>query len=540
MAVTPGSPFSQIINAMNDSSILNFASGNNVIDESSSIDKTVFFTNRDDFTLANLSDVAEMTILGGGNINSALETTTDDIIVAAAELSARAYSDTHHKDQMVIDDINAEIHGWEPLEPNDLGFFATDSRFSKVGNGDGDLLRYDFENASATVGLTMLDGKRTLGIAFEGTNDLTTENGKQDLKQDLTAIKDYYDSLSIFNERVHNYIMNDTNNIEQVLVTGHSLGGAAAQSFMHQYGQNDLRFIGITFGSPGTIRSQLVSEERFMNIQHDDDLVVKAALLQPKYFVDGSIVKSVAKDSGHSLANYRETAEFIASKLDTELLFRDVTIGTDDSDSITGGLLDNELFIGFGGNDTIDGGSGVDTAIYTGPRSNYVLDKIDQDYSVSDQRAGSNNDGVDALDSIERIIFADSALALDVDKSAGTVAKLIGAIYGAESVANANLVATGLSEIDKGTSQEDLATLALGKAGANSPEQVVSLLWNNVAGAPPTADQTQPYIDDLNNGKYTAGTLGFLAAETPLNEANINLVGLKESGITFDPLVFFG
>ncbi len=474
------------------------------------------------------------------NINAALEITTDDMIIEAADLSTRAYSDTHHKEQPVINDINAQIHGWEPLEATDLGFTATDSRFSKVGNGDGDLLRYDFENASATVGLTILEGKRTLGIAFEGTNDPSTENGREDLQQDIFSIKDYYDSLSVFTSSVATYISNHSH-IEQVLVTGHSLGGAAAQSFMHDFGQNDARFIGITFGSPGTIRSEVVPENRFTNIQHDDDLIVKAALLQPKYFVDGSIVISVAKDSGHPLANYSETTEFIASKLDTQLLFRDLIIGTDSADSMTGGLLDNDgVFIGFAGNDTIDGGSGVDTAVYTGPRSSYLIDKGEQDYAVSDQREGSNNDGVDTLDSIERIIFTDSALALDVNQSAGTVAKLIGAIYGAESVADAKLVAIGLSEFDRGTSPDDLAALAIKEAGANSPEQIVSLLWNNVTGTPPTAEQAQPYIDDLNNGNYSAGTLGFLAAETPSNEANIDLVGLQETGLTFDPLVYFG
>ena len=246
------------------------------------------------------------------NIGSALETTTDNIIVEAGDLSARAYSDTHHKEQPVIDDINAQINGWEPLEASDLGFAVTDSRFSKVGSGNRDLLRYDFENASATVGLTILDGKHTLGIAFEGTNDPSTENGRKDLQQDIFSINDYYDTLSAFTSSVATYISNHSD-IEQVLVTGHSLGGAAAQSFMHDFGQNDARFYGINFGSPGTIRSEVVSEERFTNIQHDDDLVVKAAQLQPRYFVDGSIVKSVADDSGHPLVNYKETAKFITS-----------------------------------------------------------------------------------------------------------------------------------------------------------------------------------------------------------------------------------
>ena len=479
---------------------------------------------------------------GDNSTNSGLETTKDNILVAALNLSARAYSDNHHNSQLVVDDINSKIQEWKPLEATDLGFSSNSSRFSKVGSEvGGDLLRYDYFHASATVGLTMLDGKRTLGISFEGTNVSLSANALLDIISDVSYIKGYYGLLkdSNFIPSILDYI--NANNIERVLVTGHSLGGATAQSFMHDYGQDDARFIGVTFGSPGTNLSHSVPEERLeerlVNIQHNDDPVVALGNAR-LYFDNGSIVKVVAEDSGHGLVNYSETVKFLASKLDAKLLFRDLTIGTDDSDSMTGGLPGNEIFIGFGGNDSIDGGLGVDTAIYTGPKSSYILDKEDKDFSLSDQRAGSNNDGTDTLDSIERIIFTDSALALDVDGSAGKVAKLIGAVFGAGSVSNTNYVAFGLSELDKGTSYEDLAALAIDAAGANSSEQVASLLWNNVVGAAPTADQAQSYIGDLNSGKYTAGALGVLAAETTLNESKIDLVGLSDTGIIFDPLYY--
>jgi hypothetical protein len=65
-----------------------------------------------------------------------------------------------------------------------------------------------------------------------------------------------------------------------------------------------------------------------------------------------------------------------------------------------------------------------------------------------------------------------------------------------------------------------------------SPEDVVGLLWTNVVGSSPTADQARPYIDMLNNG-MTQGQLAELAAKTSVNLAQIDLVGLAETGILF-------
>lgn len=496
----------------------------------------------------------------------------DNILVTALNLSARAYSDAHHDDQSVINAVNKHIKNWKPLEATDLGFSATDSRFSKVGGEvGGDLLRYDYFHASATVGLTMLDGKLTLGIAFEGTNSPLSVDSLLDLVSDVSYIKGYYNLLtdSNFNQSVVAYI--NANNIEQVLVTGHSLGGATAQSFMHDYGQHDTKYIGVTFGSPGTLQLQPLPKDRFVNIQHNGDPVVNASqYITHQNIVHGAIINADVEDPGldgllrehtlytpldNSKISYRETVEFITSQLDAKTLFQDMSIvpgtnnddnlsdrtghkgeillGGNGADTMTGGL-DSQVFMGGGDNDIIDGSFGVDTAIYTAPISSYVMTKLDQKFFLADQRTEPNNEGTDTLDSIERIIFTDFALALDVSGSAGMVAKLIGAVFGAGSVANTSYVAIGLSYLDNGTSYADLAALAIDAAGAKSPEQITSLLWNNVVGSAPTADQILPYIMDMKNGVTTVGTLGVLAADTSINQENIDLVGLKNRGITYD------
>ena len=493
------------------------------------------------------------------NTSQEIKTTTDNIIVAAANLSRRAYSDIHHKNQSDINEINTNIQSWTPLKSTDLGFSMEDERFSTI---DESLLRYDFENASATVGLTILEGKRTLGISFEGTNAVLSLNGIKDLIQDAFAIQKYYDSLIDFHQAVFNYIFDGNNNIDQVLVTGHSLGGAAAQNFMFDYGHLNSKFIGVTFGSPGTNNSLPLPEDRFVNFQHGNDPVPKAGEIRG-YELSGAVINtSTAEDSGHSLVNYKKTVDFITSQMGADVLFRDLSfnigtngvdqlfdgstreneifLGGDGSDTLTSFLGTDQIFIGGKGDDVIKGGPGIDTAIYTAPRSEYVLSQLEQGHSLADQRTGSNNEGNDTLNSIERIIFTDSALALDLDKSAGIVAKLIGAVFGAESVSNANFVGIGLSELDKGTTYEDLASLAIAAAGAQTNEQVVDLLYANLTGTSPTQSQSNPFVNELDNGVYTKGSLGVIAAEHSINQANIDLVGLKDRGILFDPLDFLG
>jgi len=76
-------------------------------------------------------------------------------------------------------------------------------------------------------------------------------------------------------------------------------------------------------------------------------------------------------------------------------------IGGTGNDNIVGNIGDNKLS-GGPGNDIIDGGAGTDSAIFSGPRSAYVLAPL-SGYGV--QLSGP--DGVDTLTNIERLVFDD-------------------------------------------------------------------------------------------------------------------------------------
>jgi pimeloyl-ACP methyl ester carboxylesterase len=198
---------------------------------------------------------------------STLSTTTDSpFLIAAVNLATRAYSDAHfHGDAVKIAAINAPLQAWSAINPSALG--ATPDIGSSVA--DGHLFRYEYGNASATVGWTILDGKKTLGIAFEGTN---FDTQPLDLWDDIVDISGHANKLSGLMAAVAAYANAPSNGIEQVLVAGHSLGGSVAQEFMERYG-SDTRYRGATFGNPGTLDATTIDASRFVNFSHTGDVV---------------------------------------------------------------------------------------------------------------------------------------------------------------------------------------------------------------------------------------------------------------------------
>ncbi len=192
------------------------------------------------------------------------------------------------------------------------------------------------------------------------------------------------------------------------------------------------------------------------------------------------------------------------------------------NDSVSGNSADNE----------IDAGLGLDTALYNSSLANYALSKTAIGFMVKDKTGA---DGTDTLNNIERLQFTDARVALDISGNAGTVAKILGAVFGAAAVTNKTYVGIGLNYMDSGMSYANLTQLAIDArlGGRSSNTDVVSLLYTNVVGSAPDAANLAFYKGQLDDGSFTQGTLGVLAADTGLNTTNINLVGLSQTGIEF-------
>jgi len=208
-------------------------------------------------------------------------------------------------------------------------------------------------------------------------------------------------------------------------------------------------------------------------------------------------------------------------------------IGSKFNDNLTGNSGAN-LLEGGPGNDSIDGGLGVDTSKYNKAKSNYSLKFTSpSNISITDI---SGSQEIDTLLSIERLKFSDTSLAIDLEGNAGTIAKILGAVFGKELLTNKYYVGIGLDLLDKGMNYETLAGLALNTAKATTNDQIVTALYTNVIGSTPSTLDKAPFIKMLEAG-MTPGALARLAADTSFNTTNINLVGLAQTGIEYTPVV---
>jgi hypothetical protein len=116
----------------------------------------------------------------------------------------------------------------------------------------------------------------------------------------------------------------------------------------------------------------------------------------------------------------------------------------------------------------------VDLAVFAGSHSAHAVARDGDVWRVSDGSGGETR-----LHAVERLQFDDGKLALDLDGNAGTVARVLGAVFGATAVVNAAYVGIGLQLADAGTSPQALVQLALdARLGpVASAGEVVDLLF---------------------------------------------------------------
>jgi Ca2+-binding RTX toxin-like protein len=217
--------------------------------------------------------------------------------------------------------------------------------------------------------------------------------------------------------------------------------------------------------------------------------------------------------------------------------YNDVIIGTDGVNALWGnagndrleGRAGNDVINGGAGSDSIDGGVGFDVASYDSTRANFTITKTAGGYTVTGEGA------TDTLTGVERLVFSDGMVALDVDGNAGTIAKLLAAVFGAQEVHNEQYIAIGLSLLDSGMNACDIAQLAINArlGGPSSNGAVVDLLYANVMGSAPSASEHALYAGLLDSGQLSQGALGQLAANTAMNQSHIDLVGLASSGLDY-------
>jgi subtilisin-like proprotein convertase family protein len=217
------------------------------------------------------------------------------------------------------------------------------------------------------------------------------------------------------------------------------------------------------------------------------------------------------------------------------LTFSDGSVSASSLQTVAGvmaGGAGNDRIQGTLNDDQVDGGPGLDGFVVNATRASTQVERLGSD---TVQLKGPN--GKDSLKNVERILFTDSALAFDLSGNAGTVARILGSVFGPGAISNKEYAGIGLQLIDAGMGYEALMNLALDAAlgASRSDMAVVQLLYRNLVGSVPTSGDAAYFVGLITSGAYSQVGLAQYAASLTLTEERINLIGLAQSGLAYTP-----
>ena len=216
------------------------------------------------------------------------------------------------------------------------------------------------------------------------------------------------------------------------------------------------------------------------------------------------------------------------------------------ADTASPNLDPTSRLLGTVGNDTfkvdeesrvIDGGAGLDTAVFFGTRSDYRL-QVSSGVDASVARLGNPDQSVSVFN-IERLRFSDVAVALDIEDSAGEVYRLYQAAFGRtpDYAGLGYWIAQRDSGIEMISISErfiksDEFDFIYGVDSTNA--QFLTKLYQNVLGRDPDLIGYNWWLNELNtNPSKTKAKVLADFAESGENQAGVaSLIG---SGITYEP-----
>ncbi|MDW7565027.1 MAG: DUF4214 domain-containing protein [Nitrosomonadaceae bacterium] len=197
------------------------------------------------------------------------------------------------------------------------------------------------------------------------------------------------------------------------------------------------------------------------------------------------------------------------------------------------GYAGNDRFNTLSGSDTIDGGTGTDTVIYDGKRSDHTVSKVGGAWHSSGPKGLSGD--FDTLTNVERLSFTDGTLGLDtVSGSSGVMYRLYKAAF--DRVPDAPGLGHNIRLMDGGLTLAQMSDAFVVSAeftntyGALSNAQFINQLYLNVLDRTPDAPGLAWNVNLLNTTHKRHEMLsGF--SESAENQAAV--IGQIQDGIWF-------
>jgi Ca2+-binding RTX toxin-like protein len=204
-----------------------------------------------------------------------------------------------------------------------------------------------------------------------------------------------------------------------------------------------------------------------------------------------------------------------------------------------------ETFRGNGGNDSIDGGTGVDTAEYTGKLADYTITRTPGTMNIVVTHKNGGAEGTDSLNNIEHLQFSDRVVAFG--PRAEDVARVAFALWTPAIYGSATLFSKGVSFYDNEFNYgfDFLCQVAL-QYHPETGAALAAKLKSNIPASSFTAAQLLEIMNNNGGGESVSGRAAAVKA-VALDAATtqqLELTGVTSKGVVaslnFDADVYFG
>jgi hypothetical protein len=184
---------------------------------------------------------------------------------------------------------------------------------------------------------------------------------------------------------------------------------------------------------------------------------------------------------------------------------------------------------GGAGSATLDGGAGVDTAVYAGTRASHTITRTDGGVTVKHAA------GTDTLVSVERLKFSDALVALDTAGNAGMAYRLYQAAF--NRTPDQGGLGYQMKALDDGLNIAQVAANFIASPefqrtyGTLNDMQFVTQLYQNVLHRAPDSGGLGYHVNNLATGANTRANVLVGFSESPENQAA--LIGTIQNGMMY-------
>jgi hypothetical protein len=273
--------------------------------------------------------------------------------------------------------------------------------------------------------------------------------------------------------------------------------------------------------------------------QQDHTFVDSARVLLNTAIANGGGQGVLAKGPNNTFYLVTEGAWDRTTALTSVYLQRISFPERDASETLAGTRYDDQLFglgghdtlQGNAGNDSLDGGAGFDLATYNASRANYTITKASSSFNVADKTGAT---GVDTAVNIERLVFTDATVALDIHGVAGQAYRIYQAAFN-RTPDNGGLK-YWIGIMDNGVPLTSVSAGFIGSAefqnlyGTNPTNELfVTKLYDNVLHRAPDTGGYNYWVGLLNSGSIDKVSTLVNFSESQENQAGV--IGVIQNGI---------